>query len=159
MRNFGEFQLHHVHVIKNVQKKMQHGQKLLYFKTAIQLPRIVLINTNFILKCHRGRIHLYCKLRLQDLRSSNEMFLKIKEYEIFRILFLYEPEHKVKFSNLHQCTFNLSEAIVSLVLTINKTWKVNQVVSTSFTKLKSNETLKEQCTGESRSKTPETFLC
>ena len=28
------------------------------------------------------------------------------EYEIFRELFLYEPEHILKFSNLHWCTFN-----------------------------------------------------
>ena len=27
------------------------------------------------------------------------------ECEIFRVLFLYEPEHILKFSNLHYCTF------------------------------------------------------
>ena len=30
-----------------------------------------------------------------------------QECKVFRLLFLYEPEHIVRFSNLHQCTFSM----------------------------------------------------
>ena len=33
------------------------------------------------------------------------------EYEIFRILFLFEQEHLVRSSSLHQCTFKFDEAV------------------------------------------------
>ena len=44
-------------------------------------------------------------------KSANFMGKKLKNFqdkerEIFRVLFLYEAEHIVKFSNLYQCTFN-----------------------------------------------------
>ena len=51
--------------------------------------------------CHAVRIREKCKHR----KSSIE-YVKLTQFFFMNTLFLYEHKHAVKFSNLHQCTFN-----------------------------------------------------
>ena len=58
--------------------------------------------------------------------------LGINNAKFFRVLFLYEPKHTVKFSNLHYCSFNLLK-ICELPVLFSSTSMVKQILIHLYT--------------------------